>query len=196
MPGIEVVHRRFIHLQHIGLEQLSLDRPTDWHQPSGGGMGPGVDGLTAQFDLVLTQEANFLPVVRQVVGVLVSDEPRHQVGGAVRPGDARTRRRAHQRRPIAILLGDKLLADAPTPEHGGAGDVEFVVTLLANLDEGFGIGGDLSGNVHPFDDNLEIRGKKISFTAAFSFCLSFVVLLPRCALAVAIFRRRLRLSQH
>ena len=69
--------------------------------------------------------------------------------------------------------------------------------FFADLGEGGAISGDFVGDVDGFDDDRQVLGEEISFAAALSFWLFRVVSLRlRFAIAVAIFRRRLRLSHH
>jgi hypothetical protein len=74
MAGNEVVNGSFIDLECICLEDFLADGLDDGGEVAGGGVGPGVEGLPPDVDVVPSSETLGLAVVGKVVLVFVADD--------------------------------------------------------------------------------------------------------------------------
>ena len=74
VAGVEVVDGCFVDLEFAGLEDFLADGPVDGGEVAGGGVGPGVEGLPPDVDVVPSSEALGLPVVWKVVLVFIGDD--------------------------------------------------------------------------------------------------------------------------
>lgn len=74
MAGIEVVDGCFVGLKCFGLEDFLADGLDDGGEVAGGGVGPGVEGLPPDVDVVPSSETLGLAVVGKVVLVFVADD--------------------------------------------------------------------------------------------------------------------------
>jgi hypothetical protein len=74
MTRVLIVNGSFVDLKRGGLEDFGLDGLVDGAEVAGGGVGPGVEGLAPDVDLMSSSEALGLAVVREVVLVFVGDD--------------------------------------------------------------------------------------------------------------------------
>ena len=74
VAGGLIVDGGFVDLERGGLEGLGADGLIDGAEVAGGGVGPGVEGLPPDVDVVSSPEALGLAVVREVVLVFVGDD--------------------------------------------------------------------------------------------------------------------------
>ena len=71
---VQVVDGRLVDLEFRGLENFGLDGLVDGAEMTGGGVGPSVECLSPDVDIVSPLEALGLAVVREVVLVFVGDD--------------------------------------------------------------------------------------------------------------------------
>ena len=80
MAGILLVDGSLVDLKLFGLEDFGADGAADGGEVPGGGVGPGVECLPPDVDVVPSSEALRLPVVGKVVLVFVGDDLRRERG--------------------------------------------------------------------------------------------------------------------
>jgi hypothetical protein len=159
-------------------------------------VGPEVELLAAELHTVAPQEPPGLAVVGKMVGILVSQDRRHQPRPAHRAGDARLGRGGDHRRQLPPPLALVLLAHLAPPVERGPHRLDLVVVLLADLHEVIRRGLHLGGHDDLLDDHGEVAGEKVVLAPAGPRpCVG--VLRLRAALSAGGGRRgRLGLSQH
>jgi len=166
VAGVLAVDGGFVDLKPGGLEDFGADGAADGGEVAGGGVGPGVECLPPDVDVVSSSEALGLAVVGKVVVVFVGDDLGGQGGCAKGAGNGGKRCGLDDGRAGLVGLVDELLANGAPPEDLGFDDIEFVVVLLADFNRLVGLGAHLFGDEHSLDEDLEILREAVSLGAA------------------------------
>jgi len=159
---------------------------------AGDGVGPGVEGLAPDVDVVSPSEALGLAVVGEVVLVFVADDLGGESGCDESAWDAGKRGGCNDGGKGFVGVVDVFFADGATPKDLRFDDVEFIGVFFADEFPVVWIGEDFFGGNGFFDEDFEVLGEAVSFAAA--VCGSFCFWLLRGSCFVAIVRRRGGLS--
>ena len=164
VAGVEILDRRFVHLNVTALQDFALEMPVNRLEPKGDQFHPACQRRARKGDPVAGAQDRFLPVEWKMVAVFGHGDAGQKAGR----GDAAFLRQCGKwrddRRGVLILARDILGPNDHAADVAGGFAVEQLGALLADAAPLFGLGGDLLGLEDFLDDGQMLRNPLAAFT--------------------------------